>query len=192
MGQRPVETQSLRVPCGEGFIIGDLLRKYATRSVGSWQVAGYKIDTQSPNFGFSDGAMVSYLELLKGTVLCCTEQDPSEPKICRFVWNGECFVFGSFEIHGLNRGVGDNIVACLVYARGARTAEQNFNSIRDATEDGAEGFFAVPSSHSVVNVFRYDVKPIDNNFEWLNIVADKGVAERAFQSAVKTLGGLDI
>lgn len=192
VGQHAVDTVSVRVPCGEGHLIGDILRKYATRSVGTWQIAGYKVDSQSENFGFSNGVMVSYLELLKGALLCTSVQSPGDPVLCRFVWNGECFAYKDFELHNLPKNVGDSLTVCLVYARGYRSAEQNYETIKSVAGDTAEGFFAVPSAHSVVNTFRYSVKPQDDSYEWLQIEADQGVASNALQSAVKSLQGLDI
>lgn len=191
MGQHEIDTVSVKVPCGEGHLIGDILRKYATRSVGTWQVAGYKVDSQTEGFGYQ-GALVSYLELLKGTLVCTSVQSPGDPVTCHFTWNGECFTYKGFELRGLLRNVGDSLTVCLVYARGYRTAEQNYETIKQVAGDSAEGFFAVPSAHSVVNIFRYSVKPQDDAYEWLQIEADRGVASNALQSAVKSLSGLNI
>ena len=195
MGQGVMDHTSLRVPTGEGYIVGDILRKYAVRSVGTWQVVGYKLDSQAVNFGLSNGSMVSYLELLKGQLVSSDED--SKPgiinaKLCTFEWNGECFTSGGFELRGLNKSVGDKLVACIYFGRGHRSADQNREVVRSVTKDDANGFFIVPSSHSIVSSFRYSVSPIDDRFEWLNIEADSGVVPRAINAAVRTLSGLDI
>ena len=190
MGQPSTEQLTFCVESGEGSIIGDTLRKYATRSIATWQIAGFFIDTQSTNFGFSSGPMVSYLELLKGRLVCNTVPSKNEPFICNFTWNGSCFSSGDFEIHGLNRGVGDTLVVCLVYARGNRTAEQNLRSIASATGGSTDGYFAVPSSHSVVSTFRYKVEPLDDNRETLSIEADHGVVGSATKELIRALSSL--
>lgn len=192
MGQQLTDHVEVRVPCGEGHLIGDILRKYATRSVGSWQVAGYEVDTDATNFGFSNGAVVSYLELLKGTLVCTGNQQQGSPVLCHFTWNGECFEAKGFELHNLSHAVGDSITACLVYAKGYRTAEENYETIKEVAQDNVDGFFAVPSAHSVVNTFRYKVEPLDDTCEWLHIDADYGVAHAAWDTAVRSLQRLDI
>lgn len=192
MGQLNTEKFEVRVPSGEGHLIGDLLRKYATRSVSSWQVIGYKVDSHATNFGFSNGATVSYLELLKGVLVCVSEPNVTEPKLHSLTWNGECFAGDGFELYGLNRGVGDTVVACILYARGYRTAEQNYETYKAMSGDDARGFFAIPSSHSVVRVFKYSVRPCDALTEWLEIEADAGVAHAAYSVAFNTLRGIDI
>lgn len=191
MGQSDVEKFEVRVPNGEAHLIGDILRKYAMRSVATWQVAGYKVDSQSVNFGFSNGATVSYLELLKGTLVCDHEALPTTADLCTLRWNGECFAGGGFELYNITPGVGDTITVCVVYARGYRTAAQNLETIKSVTGN-ATGFFAVPSSHSVVKTFRYHVEPCDAQAEWLRIEADRGVAEAALKNVVSTLGSINI
>lgn len=192
MGQPDIEKFEVKVPSGEGHLIGDLLRKYATRSVSSWQVAGYKVDSQSANFGFSNGATVSYLELLKGSLVCVSEPSTREPRLHTLKWNGECFAGDGFELRGLTHGVGDTVSALIIWARGQRTAEQNYEAIKEAVGGNADGFFAVPSSHSVVHVFRYSVEPYDTDNEWLHVEADRDVARAAYRSVCNTLESIDI
>ena len=192
MEKLTTEKYEVRVPVGEGHLIGDLLRKYATRSVSSWQVIGYKVDSHATNFGFSNGATVSYLELLKGVLVCVSEPSVTGPKLYSLAWNGECFAGDGFELYGLNRGVGETVTACILYDKGYRTAEQNFETYKSVSGDDVNGFFAVPSSHSVVKIFRYSVRPCDSASEWLQIEADPGVASAAHNLALNTLKGIDI
>ena len=125
MGQPDIEKFEVKVPSGEGHLIGDLLRKYATRSVSSWQVAGYKVDSQAANFGFSNGATVSYLELLKGSLVCVHEPSTREPRLHTLSWNAQCFAGEGFELRALPPGVGDSVTALIIFARGNHTAGQN-------------------------------------------------------------------
>lgn len=192
MGQHSIEKFEVRVPNGEGSLIGDILRKYATRSVASWQVAGYKVDSQSVNFGFSNGATVSYLEFLKGRLVSSRDGTVGTSEIVTLRWNGNCFSGSGFELHNITHGVGDAVTVCVVYARGSRTAAKNFETIKVATSSKADGFFAVPSSHSAVKTFRYRVEPCDAQTEWLLVEADDGVAEAALQNVVSTLRSINI
>lgn len=191
MGREQLEKISMRVPTGEGYIVGDILRKYALRSVGTWQVVGYKLDTQAVNFGMSNGSMVSYLNLLRGTLVCSHEHPPGDPVICNFVWNGQCFAYGDYELQGLDPSVGKKLTVCLAYGQGHSSADKNREVVRSVTEGSADGYFIVPSSHSPVTTFRYCVIPSDDKSEWLEIEADDGAVRRAIDAAVKTLSGLN-
>lgn len=191
MGREQLETISMRVPTGEGYIVGDILRKYALCSAGSWQIVGYKLDSQAVNFGMSNGAMVSYLNLLRGTLLCSSERSPGDAVICDFTWNGSCFTCGDYELHGLDPSVGKRLTACLAYGRGHSSADKNREIVRSVTGGNADGYFIVPSSHSPVTTFKYSVTPQDDKSEWLEIEADGGAVHRAIDAAVKTLSGLN-
>ena len=192
MGQPGIEKFEVKVPNGEGHLIGDLLRKYATRGVSSWQIVGYKAPFSAVNFGFSSSATVSYLELLKGTLVCVNEPRTRDPGLYTLQWNGECFAGDGFELHGITHGVGDSVSAFIVYGKGYKTAEQNYEVIKGITGNSMDGVFAVPSSHSVVQVFRYSVEPYDTQSEWLRVEADKDVARAAYYSAFNTLQGIEI
>lgn len=193
MGQLEVDKFQIKVPTGEGHLIGDMLRKYATRSVGSWQIIGYHVLSSATNFGFSNGATVSYLELLKGTVhTSVPDAENLSVRRCILAWNGECFSGDGFDIYGLTHGIGDTIEACFLFAKGYRTAEENYEVLRDLFGEGSLGLFAVPSAHSVVHTFKYTVEPYDTMHEWLNIEADRGVADAAYRKVFNTLNGIDI
>lgn len=191
MGREQLENISLRVPVGEGYMVGDILRKYALRSVGTWQIVGYKLDSQATNFGMSNGSMVSYLNLLKGQLVCSDDIAPGPPVVKDFTWNGNRFVSGGFEIHGLSKAVGTKLTVCIAYGRGHRSADQNREVIKSAVGGNADGYFIVPSSHTSVTTFKYKVNPLDDRSEWLVIEADDGVIHQAINAVVRTLSSLD-
>lgn len=195
MGQRKVEKISVHVPYGEGYLIGDILRKYAIRGVGSWQAIAYRIDSQSPNFGMSNGVMVSYLDLIKGKLHCVgghSSNTSTEPHLCQFNWNGKCYASGEFELHGISKAMGESLTVCLNFSQGNHSADQNREVLKKATQGKTDGYHVVPSSHSPVGIFRFKVTPIDEKEEWLEIEADEGAAHNALQSVVKSLTGIDI
>lgn len=192
MAQHSVENITFRVRIGEGHLIGDILKKYATRRASSWKIAGFKIDSNSVNFGFSDGKLVSYLEYVKAVLVCSSEQISKEPIIATFSWNGECFEYKDFKIYNLNPSVGKTIEVCLVYASGCRTADENFEEIRKLLGDEAERFLSVPSSHSEVHTFKYKVEPYDDQMEDLTITADIGVVDLAIKTVSESIQRLRI
>ena len=192
MGQNRIDDVRVQVSVGEGHLLGDLLRKFAIRGTPTWQIAGYRLDTTAQNFGFSNGPLVSYLDLLRGRLVCSAERKETEPFISKFTWDGERFVNGDFAIEGLDKNVGDSLVACLVYGTGTRTAEQNYSSCCVAAGGSGEGFFAVPSTHSLATTFKYKVEPIDDRFEWLAISTEPGVAREAYEKAVDSLRRISI
>ena len=193
MGQSVIESRALKVPLDEGHIIGDTLRKYAMHSVGSWQIVVYKIDSTSPNFGFSNGVKVSSLELMKGYLVSSGNNMGNAvkaPRLCQFDWDGEKFKCGEFFIEGLNTSVGERLIACVNYAKGRKSADENREVIRQVTGGDADGFFCIPSSHSMVSTFKYRVSPVDDVTERLEIEADSGVLSKAIKAAVESLSRL--
>lgn len=193
MEREGLDRVDIPVPIGEGYLIGDILRKYALRSVGSWQVVGYKLDTTSVNFGMSNGAMSSYLRLLQGKLVCVGAQpEDNGPRIVSFKWNGNCFACEGFELHGLDRSVGTQLTACISYGKGHHTADKNREIVLQVTNCNSDGYFIVPSSHSPVTTFRYQVSPVDDKQELLRVEADSGAVRRAQAAAVKTLSGFSI
>lgn len=187
-----LESISVRVNAGEGHLIGNTLRSFATRSVGSFQPIGYKIDTKATNFGFSNGSQLSYLEFLKGKLVYKGNSAPASTFICDFTWNGECYVSGDFELHGLSHGLGNVVTACISYGSGRRNAAQNHEEIVRANNGSADGFFAVPCTFQSVGTFRYSIKPCDDQLEWLCIEATPGVASKACQSILDSFQSLEI
>lgn len=189
MGLNAIESVSYRVPLGEGYIIGDTLRKFATRSVHSWQVIGYRVGTSSPNFGFSNGTSVSYLELIRGQLLCNGTAEADHPREVQLIWDGSCYSNSEFRLINVPHAIGESIVVLVDYASGYRSAEQNFDVVRNTVSD-PDSYFAVPSAHSAVGTFKYNVTSEDLKTEWLEIQADKGVLASAIQSAVASLSRL--
>lgn len=186
MGLNMIESVQYRVPLGEGYIIGDMLRKFATRSVRTWQVIGYRVGTSSPNFGFSNGTTISYLELIRGKLLSGPGVSGGAPKQIQLSWDGDVFKNEEFELQGIPHAVGETITVLIDYASGYRSAEQNYDVIRNIVAD-PDAYFAVPSAHSMVGTFKYNVTPDDPKTEWLEIHADRDVLQGAIRAAVASL-----
>lgn len=186
MGLNTIESVQYRVPLGEGYIIGDTLRKFATRSVRTWQVIGYRVGTSSPNFGFSNGTTISYLELLRGKLLSHLGASDGKPREVQLSWNDGVFENEEFQLTGVPHAVGDSITVLVDCASGYRSAEQNHDVIRNVVPD-PDAYFAVPSAHSTVGTFKYNVTPDDPKSEWLEIQANRDVLQGAIRAAVASL-----
>lgn len=191
MERHIVDKISVRVPADEGFIIGDFLRKYAVRSIGSWQTAAYLMELNSVNFGSSDGSMLSYLESLKGRLVCRHDIAPADPIIVELAWNGTCFANDDFELHDVSHGMGEVVKVCLIYGKGHHSSRDNYEIVRQVVGPDKK-FLAVPTSHSKVSEFRYDVESNDDKTEWLVIEADRELVRMALENAVRSLEGLNI
>lgn len=189
-----LEKISVQVPQGSGHVIGNTLRSFATRSVGSYQSIGYKTDTKATGFGMSNGSQLSYLEFLRGELVYTGKGVDLTPEtfLAEFSWNGAYYVFGDFELHGLSHGLGDTITACIAYGFGHKSAAQNHEEIKRANNGSADGFLAVPCSHQSVGAFRYSIKPCDDKREWLCIEATPGVASRACKSILDSFSALNL
>lgn len=185
-----IEITDVKVPIGLGHIVGDFIRKFAIRGVPSCQIIGYQI--QSSNFGLGNGQLVSCKELISGKLENGDDEVDGDPRICKFTWNGKEFVSGEMRIKGLTKAVGEQLNACIFRASGSRSASQNHEIYdRYFGTDGPK-FYAVPSNHSSVKEFRFNVKPFDDKSEWLCIESDEGVARMAYDRALSILRGLDI
>lgn len=192
MGRDNTDEIKVVVPIDMGYIIGDFLRKFALRGVPTWQIAGYKVDSTTPNFSFSNGSMSSYLSLLNGRLVLESEQAPGDPVIKKFSWDGSVYRNGTMTIEGLNHGMGDSLVVALNYTNCVKDAKQNHEICKIAADGDATGFFAVPSRHTATKSFRFDVTPIDDKTEHLTIKADYGIITAAYDTAVKSLQGLNL
>lgn len=189
------ETQDeikIKVPINVGYLIGDFLRKFALRAVPTWQIAGFKIDSTTPNFSFSNGPMSSYLRLLDGRLVLEGEVSPGLPSIKKFTWDGKVYRSGNMMIEGLNAGFGDSLLVVLNYTSSAKSAEENKEVCRAAAGGEPDGFFAVPSRHVATKSFRFDVTPLDDSSEYLSIWADYDVVKAAYNRAIKSLSGLGL
>lgn len=192
MGRDNSDEIKVVVPVDMGYIIGDFLRKFALRGLPTWQIAGYKVDSTTPNFSFSSGSMSSYLSLLKGRLVLESEQEPGDPVVKKFSWDGSSYRNGSMTIEGLDHGMGDSLVVALNYTNNIKDAKQNYEICKIAAGGDATGFFAVPSRHVATKSFRFDVTPIDDKTEYLTIRADYRILNAAYDTAVKSLQGLNL
>lgn len=192
MEQSTLEHVKLRVPCQEGYILGDLLRKFAIRGAPSWQIIGYVINSVAPSFGVSEGVLVSHLNLLQGVLEVKGDVPAGLPQLREFTWNGTSYACTDFEIKGLIHGFGDTITVALAHCTGTRSAKQNYEYFLSTFGNVADGIYAVPSRHVNVTKFKYDVTPIDDESEWLSISADDGVIRSAYSRAVKSLSRLNL
>lgn len=187
-----VDERSFEVRVGDGYLIGDFLKKFAIKGPPSWQIAGYQLDSQDTGFGIGNGAMGSSLELLRGKLVPTRYHEPGEPKFIRFTWDGKNFVSDGYELRGLNKSVGETLKVCLVYASGVRKCDRNFEVCKLAAGGIDTGIVAVPSTHTSTCQFRFDVNPINDKKEKLTIWADASVLNDAYQNAVMSLSGLNI
>ena len=178
---------------GEGHIIGDLLRKYATQSAATWQIIGYHIAAEQSNFGLQKSNH-SYLGLVDGK-LGTTVEPPSDGNILRKIkvtWQGDCYKGEGFSVLGLHKGYGSELVIYVLYSNGNRSAQKNLNTLRERAGDSAKGVFAVASSHSNVATFKYHVQPSGGNGDSVVIEADEGVVAQAYRAVMSSLSGLNI
>ena len=182
------ERYRVKTRIGEGNIIGDLLRKYATRSTYTWQIIGYATGKGQPNFGM-EGSKCSYLGLLEGKLedRGISERAPNTVLCMDFKWSSNAFVSDSARITGLHSGFGASLQVYIAYASGHRSAKQNLEEIKRFAPNNAAGVFAVASSHSTVGTFKYHVQSQDDTSELLLIEADNGAAERAIKAAFSAI-----
>lgn len=192
MGRGNVEEIRVAVPCDIGYLIGDFLRKFALRGVSTWQIAGYKVDSLTPNFGFSNGAMSSYLKLHDGRLVLEEDEAPGKPMVKQFNWDGSVFRSGSMVIEGLTHDIGDSILVALHYSNNSNSAKENYEVCKQAVGGEPEGYYVIPSRHVAAKAFRYNVIPNDDRTEWLSIEADYDILKTAYDAAVKSLEGLNL
>ena len=178
---------------GEGHIIGDLLRKYATRSTATWQIIGYHIATEQSNFGMQKSNH-SYLGLVDGKLE--TEVGPpvdgNSLRRITVTWHGDAYKGSGFKVTGLHKGFGSELTVYVLYANGNRSAQQNLNELRNIAGISAKGVFAVASNHSTVGTFKYYVKPCNGQEESVVFEADEGAVKSAYNSVMALLSGLNI
>lgn len=181
---------SFEVPKGEGYIIGDLLHKYAVRGSPSWQVAAYYTGERPENMGLGENACGSVLDFL-GNVLVCEDDAPKgkdgSTMCVDFKWEGTCYRSGPFTLEGLAKQQ-DTLTALLVFSFGQRTSKQNFGLIEGyAHGDEVRAWYAVPTRHVSTGAFRYRVETRAEGDEWLTITADSAAIQSAYESALSSL-----
>lgn len=189
-----VERFEMQVPINAGPLIGNTLRQFALRGSASWQVAAYKLSKKEGTFGLGGGYNFSYLELLKGKLICPPESSlPSgNSTIVRFDLVGENYVHNGMTIVNLGKLGAPSLDVCLVYASGSRTAKQNYSVVKNISSGDVSDFVAVPSKHTSVVRFRFEVKPLTMDREILVIEASEGCVGLARDFAVTALKELDI
>lgn len=188
-------TEKLLVPLGQGALIGDLIRKYSIKCHSSWQPIGYFINSTAENYGFSNGSMSNYLQLLTGKIV--SHGDSETPRngsvqVLDFTWDGKSFVNGQLELVGVSRGVGDTVKVAILYTYGHRTESQNRELLRKIADNDGEGFYAVSSSHSNMHNVKYKIEPEDSVHEWLVINANMNSVRNVVDQLVSTLTSLNL
>lgn len=184
---------SFKVPAGEGYIVGDLLHKYAVRGCPSWQVAAYYTGNRPENMGIGEASKGSVLDFV-GNVLTCDEPETSakdgDTKRIEFHWDGGEYTSGPYHLKGLPKQQ-ETLTALLVYSYGQRTSKQNFALVEEhANSDTLTSWYAVPTRHVSTGTFRYRVEVHAEGDEWLVITADSDTVQQAYNAAVQTLLGL--
>lgn len=189
MSEDVTERIELRVPVNCGHLIGNTLRQFAMRGSNTWQIAAYNLPMREGSFGFGGGYSFSYLDLLKGKLICPHEDAKDDVMVKKFQRQGDKFVCDDMTIVGLEHIDVSGLECCLVYANGSRTAAQNSMA---AKEQFADNCVAVPSKHTEAIVFKYSVEPYDKNTETIVLDATPGCVKSARQAAVTLLQALQI
>ena len=192
MPDNDLERVELNVPINTGSLIGNTLRQFAMRGTSTWQVAAYKVGAKEGSFGLGGGFDFSYLELLPGKVVSENVDTATTEKLCKFELKDGKYYCGDICIVNLSKLNIPSFQACLVYASGARSAEQNYAVVKRLCPADVNDYVAVPSRHTTAIEFRYTVNPLSQSEEVLVIDATKGTVKVARDSAVKSLSGLHI
>ena len=192
MPDTELEHVEFEVPINTGPLIGNTLRQFAMRGTNTWQVAAYKLGGKEGTFGLSGGHNFSYLRLLDGKLISTNVDAAITEKLCKFEFQDGLYRCGDMSITNLEKLSVPSFEACLVYASGSRTAEQNYAVVKRLVPQDLNSYFTVPSKHTLAIKFRYNVKPFDRQKETLVIEATPGVVMLARDSAVKSLSGLHI
>ena len=187
---------SVPVRKGTGHTIGNALRSYASRSLGSWQPIGYQLPATAEGFGFSSNSMESIFNLFKGHIV--DDQDnlggnyPSGLSLMQFTWNGNTYIAPPFKLEGLSGGFGPTLNVYVDYGVGSRTEQQNMQSLTKVVGDRISGFFVVPSAHSQMRSFKYNISPRNAEEDWLEIDADPTLVDNARKAIISDLSALDL
>lgn len=186
------ERVEIQVPVNMGPLVGNTLRQFAMRGSNTWQAAAYKLGSKEGTFGVGGGYSFSYLEFYKGKLVCPDGNANTAEKLCKFSLQGSDYVCGNMVIKNLGKLQAPSLDVCLVYASGSRTAEQNYAVVKRLCPQDVDDYVAVPSRHTPVIKFRFEVAPFDQKVETLVIEATPGAVRMARESAVKALSGLNI
>ena len=184
---------SFTVPAGMGYLIGNTLRQFAMKGTSSWQVAAYKIPRVG-SFGISPETPSTYLSLLKGK-LYTTETKNSCAYDCvlkEFTLSGDDYVCDDMVIKNIGFLGLPRVEVCLVYASDARTAEENYISVKEICGSNVSDFISIPSRHNPTITFKYTVDPISREKEILSIEATPGSVDGAINIAMEALQALHI
>lgn len=188
----PTEHITLQVPVDCGNLIGNTLRQFAMRGGATWQPAAYRVGPKEGTFGLGGDFAFNYYEFLPGRMLSLDDSPAVPEKLCKFERQGENYVCGDMTITNLGKLNVPRMDVCLVYARGSRTAEQNYAVAERLLSQDLKSFVAVPSRHAQTIVFKFKVKPYDQTTEILEIDATPGSVAAAQSYVVSTFKGLHI
>lgn len=192
MPSTSLERTEFHVPIHMGSLIGNTLRQFAMRGTQTWQVAAYKLGGKEGSFGLGGGCDFSYLELLSGRLISKNEDATVTEKVCKFDLVNGIYQHGDMQILDLGKLNVPSMEACLIYASGSRTVEQNYAVVKRLCPEDADSFVTVSSRHAVAITFRFEVIPYTQQEEILLVDATPGTAVMAKNVAVKSLSGLHI
>lgn len=192
MSDTSLEKVEFKVALDTGHLIGNTLRQFAMRGTNTWQPVAYRLASKEGTFGLGGGYPFSSLELLHGSLVSPNVKSTVLEKLCKFERKGDEYVCEDMHLLNLGKLGAPSIDVCLVYASGARSAQQNYAVVQRLCPQDVKDFTAVPSKHTPAVVFRYEVEPYDQNNETLIIQATPGCVQLAREAAVKSLSGLHI
>lgn len=164
-----MKQQEFRVPVNLGHVLGNALRQVAIRGVFTWRIASYKIAPKDKSFGISGDNHFSFLEFTKGILVSKDKPMGKGSMKLMFEKQGDVYVNGDFVIQGLGHLNAPSMEVCLVSDSGIRSAEENRKITMELASLDCNDFVCVPSRHSSIVHFSFDVTPFSEDEETLSI-----------------------